>query len=426
MEQYYADLVWLINGYLFVLAGLLSVAIIITVVVKQIIEKNRYKNLAAIVSGLRNLSVADNKSIINGCVTLIKESTTSEFFEVAKHMEAILPDKFLKQINDCICSSGKAAEIENIAIKSKNKWRRIEAIILLGYLKAPAALSILKKAVADRDEDVAYFSILSLGNIKTPESANILLKAIKSSPFGGYKIASILEHFPREIMDTLIKKIDDPDAGIRLWAIRIISRFRPKEYIKKISGLALDDSTDIRAAACDCLAEIPEEESKATVIKLLHDPVWFVRMHAARALEKIMGPRCMSHVADLIKEDNPFLKEAVKNIMAKHIESALPYIEKFLNHEDQGIKNACLEALQLSGYLNKILEGCVSGEKEARDKALGFLKSIVESGGHFGLESSLRQHPQDLQRKMLDSIAAIDKNKAEHIEKRIKGYNVDE
>lgn len=426
MENYLAELVLVIDYTLFLIALSLSFLGIIHIVIKESIEKRRQAGLKKIILNLQRLTVNGKELITDGCVSLMRKATHAEVLGIAKYgKEKILPEMFSQKFGECIDISGKISQIEQLAERPKNKWRRIEAIITLGYLNPPNALSILKRTLLDRDEDVAYFSMLGLGRIKSAGSAHALLEAIKMRIFSGYKIASVLETFPPNVVEQLIQATQDPDPVLRFWAIKLLLRFKARQYADEISALTKDKLPDIRAAACECLGEIGQESVRAAAKACLHDSEWYVKIHAIRSLEKIFGPDSIPDLANFIKDANWLIQETVKKIMMKHIEQALPYLKKLLHDDDQNVKNSCLEILDGSGYTNRILQDIISENSGARDNALQLLKAMLSAGAHFGLERFLSEYPPDTYAKILNVIAAIDKEKAEHIDKKIKGEIVE-
>ena len=155
------------------------------------------------------------------------------------------------------------------------KWKRVTAIITLGYINAPSSLAILEKTILDKDEDISYYSMLSLGQIKNNVSAEILLDFLEKRVYSGYKIVSVLENFPSTIVDEVIKKTGSNDPITRFWAIKLLTKFKPKEYMKKIEEFTRDKSPDVRAAACEFLGELGLSEVKESLLRCLNDKRWF-------------------------------------------------------------------------------------------------------------------------------------------------------
>lgn len=421
MEEYYVGLIHTIDGILIVLTVFLIITIIIYALINKWVVGRRYQRLSHIVADLQKLAFKDNTIVLNECALLIKNTTSFELFHVLKRQRDNPSGIFLEQFKECINNSVKVPEIEKVAMRSINKWRRIEAIIMLGYLNSAHALDILTQSIHSRDRDIAYFSLVSLGYIRNKESAGILLANINNKGFSSYKIASMLENFPADIVEVLINALDDSNENVRLWSIRILSRFKPKECAKRISDFTIDPSADIRAAACACLGEIATGSFKEAVQKCLNDNIWYVRLQAVIALEKMLGVKCITDIAPLLKDRHWFLRERVKEIMIKYFSESLAFIKRFVLEEDQDVKQSCVEIMDRSGFRNKILSDLVLEDTKAREEANVWLETMIKAGAHFGLEGILSKYSLDMRQRVLNSIAAVDKDKAEHIAKKLKG-----
>lgn len=320
--NYYTDLIWVIDRILLVLSLLLSIAIVIYAAIRDIILDKRSYNLSVIKQSLHNLSLAGRQTMKSAYPDILNKSTPRQFFSIAKDKEFVLLKDIESDFSDYFIASGKAAEVERIAMKSKNKWQRVRAIVSLGYTNSPNAVEIFKGTILDKDEDISYFSMLALGQIKNELSARILLDFLGKHRFSGYKIVSFLEFFPPSIVDEAIKTAESKDPLVRFWAIKLLSKFKPKQYLNKILDLSKDESADVRAAACECLAELGERQSKDVLTECLKDTVWFVRMHAVRALDKVVGKDCISEIKSLINDEFWLVRDSVEKILKEYNKDA--------------------------------------------------------------------------------------------------------
>ena len=390
------------------------------VIVKGYLENRRKRFLLAIKTNVHSLAISGQKPSGETCPT-VSAKTPEQFLDVEMDREELLFDEPEKQfIKECFVTSDKILAIQTIAKNSKNKWRRIEAVLSLGYAEDLSSLDIIKEALYDRDDDVAYFSMLALGLIKNVKSAKILLDYLKKNIFRASKIASILEAFPVSITDEVIKLTDDPDASVRFWAIKLISKLNPKAYTGKVEELTRDPSADVRSAACECLGKIGHKEAKASLLKCLKDSAWYVRMQAVRALSTILGEEAIPDIAGLMKDDSVLVKDSVKTAMSGHIETSRPFIEKILSGQGELIKKEAIEALEISGYMTKVLHDLISEDNKRREASTSLLRAVIKASAHSGVESALDDFTGNMQDRILTAIKDIDKPFAEHMEKKLK------
>lgn len=374
---------------------------------------------------LENMASSRVGSLKDKCDMLVEKIDPLEITQFLRNRELVLSQGAQQEFLACFVAEGKVAEIEKIARESRGKWRRIQAIIGLGYSRYATSLAILQDALGDKDEDVSYFSMIALGHVKTVPAAKILLEFLRKHTSSGYKIASLLEAFPVLIAEEAIKVTRDADPQVRFWAIKILSRLNPADHAKRIMELADDGSDDVRAAACECLGETHLLQAKDILIKRLKDKAWFVRMHAVRALSKILKAECIPQVMEALRDENWLVRDSVKKAIADNIESALPVIEELMREGSPSIRNDCVDALEDSGYLVKLIDDIISQGAEKRQLNVRLLKGLVSASAHSGLESVIKELGEERQKAILKIIADMDGNLAQHIEKIIQGKAVE-
>lgn len=411
MYNYHADLIWAIDRvllYAVVTGGLF-------IIIYAVIQECRWNKRRASLLNLKKVlyeAVLAGKTFSEPCcgVTQLLDVITNRnrelvFFNGAEQ----------KLIKDYFCGSQKITELERLALKSGKKWRRIECILGLGYLQESSVLKTLRKAIHSKDQDIAYFSMLAIGQIKTVDSAGVLLEFLKKNETSRFKVASMLESFPAGAADEVVKLLNEKQAQVRFWALKIISKFKPKHYLREIEALISDESADVRAAVCECLGQIGEKEAKNKLYGCLKDDSWLVRVNAIKALEMILGNDCLPLVINLINDGSLLVIDAVKGVMAMHIEASLPYIRKFFSGDDALAKRTSIEALEISGYVAVIFKHILSGPDNDRHASIGILEGMIKSGARFGFRTALDNLDVDSRGKVLKVINTIDTRLAEEL-----------
>jgi len=401
MHNYHTDLVLIIDKVLLFFSLLLALVIVLYAIAKERYWGRRRRILLKIKKDVYEAVLAGKKDIKSASL-----ATPGEFLDVLTNRNreiVFFNEAEQKLFRDSFLAAQKIGKLEHVVLKSRNKWRRIEAILCLGYAQDPLALKSLHKAVFDKDEDVVYFSMLALGQIRTIESARILLAALKKNEFARFKIASILEGFPAEVAEQVGNLLEDKIPAVRLWAIKILSKFKSGRFIKEIEELTRDKSEEVRSAACECFGELGKKEAKDALSRCLKDDAWVVRVSAVKALVQIFGKDCFAEVVPLINDGSLSVIDALKDIMAAHIEAALPYIEDFLYGEDGIAKRTAVEALEASGYVTKIFEHILRGGDKEKNLALKLLGGLLKSKARFGIEASLMDFDEE-ERKNLSGV----------------------
>jgi hypothetical protein len=424
MYSYHADLIWTVDKillYLVILAGLFTIFYSLA---KEYRWKRRSRALLNIKRNIYELALSGKKTDDNICLPIASEITPQQFLDVATNRNretAFFNEAEQNILKSCFVSVEKSSAIEKIAASSWNKWRRVEAILTLGYAQGHSSVNILKKTINDRDPDIAYFSIIALGQIKNISSAKILLNFVKKRSSCRYRIFSFLESFPHEIADEVIGLANSLDQEVRGWAIRLISRLKASQYSQKVEELTKDKSSQVRAAACDCLGEFGRKGPASTLVRCLTDDSWMVRVSAVKALFKVLGKEGLSEIMARINDGSLSVIESVKALISGNIETCLPYVEKFLYGDDEMARRVSVESLEASGYIAQLLKDVLTGQEKDKDTAGRLLKGLIISRAYAGLEVSLSSLPADEQRKLLDIIRKIDEPAAGILEKNIAG-----
>lgn len=424
MYNYHTGLIWTIDIALAGAVIVLIAAIIFYAAFREYVWKVRIRALLDIKKHLYELALSGKRPGENTTPPFIARATARQFLDVQTNRnmgEVFFNDSEKDLFKEYFIAPGRVSSLERVAARAFDKWRRIEAIMVLGYAATASSANTLKKTVLGKDEDVAYFSSIALGQIKTPASARALLAFLKSKPLYRHKIVSILENFPSEISEDVVKLVKDKDPQVRLWAIRLLSKIAPGRYLKEIIQNTLDDSGEVRAAACECLGRSAAPEARGPLVKCLEDDDWLVRVNTVKALSALLGDKCIPEIISLINDPSLSVIDSVKAAITAHIEPALPYIKKFFEGRDELAKKVSVEALGNSGYIIKLLQYTMSSNEKEKAASIDLLKSMIESHAHFGIETAVAGFGEDKRKKLLEIISGIDRDFAEHVDKKVKG-----
>ena len=408
MNILYAEIFWMMDKALLYFSFALAGVIFIYVVVKARAQEQHQKMLADLQTLIQTLDTVSPKTVHDACRPFIEKTSFRRFFEFTKSIESIFPGNPEYFLKDCVADSRKIKEALKAAARSRNKWRRIESIIVVGYTNPSSALAVLKKNLSDTDEDIVYFSMVAVSKIHTRESIAILFNCLSSRRFSGYRIVSLLEQFPADMADEFLHAVSHEDSLVRFWALKLLGKFKPAQCAQTVEKLVTDSSPDVRAAACECLGIVGAQSSVSVILEVLDDSVWFVRMHAVRALYAISGAGCVPHVLSLINDNSWPVREEIKKIMSKNIEASLSYIETCLTVSDEMAKKYCIDALIDSGYVPTMLKDTLCDDTVRTSRAQRLLELLVRSGIYFGLKKSLDDFPSDERGRLIDVVRKFD------------------
>jgi hypothetical protein len=266
----------------------------------------------------------------------------------------------------------------------------------LGRIGDPSAIEPLTDLLNHEKSEVATVAFRALCRIGTNnalrhvlaslpnllENKNITVKAIQTSlllfkPWAGDSllqyartidhseilalILEILLTFPvnREITELALTMISHPDPEVRAKALRVIAR------------------NGIDAASYD---------SKA-FLKLLSDPVWFVRLQAAKTIGKIKCDNFIEMLKKLALDERWQVRDAATLSLVELGDASLDTFLALLETPDRYAKESISEEIQRTGFVQNLIEYLGGSDIERKDKA----KHILTSMHKVGFSTPLRE-----------------------------------
>ena len=353
MYNYFTDIVISVDSYLLCLFFLMTAVILLHIFIADRAEEKRRSSLLNIKRNVYELILSDGEGKPATCPVL--DFTPQQFLDVETNRikEAVFFNKAEQDaFRDCFVTPEKIEKVAGIALKSGNKWRRIEALMSLGYMGASGKLELLRKFLFNRDEDVSYFSMMALGLIKNGASARVLLEFLRKNAMSRRKVISMLESFEDAAYEAA-PLLKDRDGQVRFWVLKLLSRVKSEKYLKAIEALTADKNYEVRAAACECLGVSGRVETREFIIKCLKDDVWLVRGAAIRALSELLGDKCIPDILFMTKDNSLSVLSILTEITAKHIGAAQGFIERSMQGDDPIAKRIAAEAEGLAGYISK-------------------------------------------------------------------------
>jgi HEAT repeat protein len=410
--NYYSDIVWVVDAALACIILITVSAIIAYALLKDREWERRRRALLGIKKGVYEMVLAGRDPGEATCQLFSSSITPQQFIDIVTNRSKTAvffnesEQDFLK---NCFIGPEQIKRLERIALGASNKWRKIEAILCLGYTQRPESAAALAKTLLSRDTDIAYFSAVSLGQIRTAGSARALLGCLKKRRLNSYKIMSILSAFPAEAAGDIAKLALDRDAAVRERAATLLSKFDAAPYLETVKKLAVDRSPDVRAAACDCLAACGKDNAEARDLLdgLARDDHWMVRARAVRALGRLCGGACLGGIIGLVNDASWSVVDAVRDVMTANIAAAVPYMEKILEGGYDVAKRCCVTALEASGYLVKALKEA-AGPEGAR--ALKLLSAVARAGYASVMASAAASLEPPQRQKALEVLGRLGKD----------------
>jgi HEAT repeat protein len=234
---------------------------------------------------------------------------------------------------------------------SRFKWRRARAIRVLGRLAPPRATPILLRAVYDADPDIRHFAASAVSRIRTPDAERVLMEMLgRGAEYLSYRIAAMFAEEGVADRQALLGKLRSGDSSERRWAAEVLAGLKDYDAVPALLVLLEDEDADARAAGAKALGALGRERDAGRIGALLEsDPVWFVRVQAARALGEILSPDSVALLCAGLRDESWWVRRRCLDSLAAFGEEALPALREVLRWEDRFARESAVEALERLG-----------------------------------------------------------------------------
>lgn len=260
-----------------------------------------------------------------------------------------------------------------------DKWRRLAALRILSLAGAKIAKPELARALHDKDPDVIGGAVAILGGRDDADSARMLVNALREGRYSRSRIAAQLDAFRTPITDLLRPLLDDPDPGVRQWGATLLGRYADPEIELELATLIVDDDPQVRSAVIKSLSANSSRLAAPAAVTALGDPIWFVRVHAARALGRLGKAELAPEIVALLADPQWWVRSAAKESLQELGAPAEPAVLHALKSDDVFVRNGAAEVLQNMGVVDDLMQRLEHSPED--ELALRTLRSIFQGGG---------------------------------------------
>ena len=301
----------------------------------------------------------------------------------------------------------------------RDKWRRMAALRIVFELEggesvsgrslasSGQAMNLLAKAVKEPDADVASTAFALLGRSTDPQAVEILIASLREHRHPASRIAAHLERSPQQIATPLRSLLYDTDPLVRSWAATLFAQTAESTDVEPdLVELANDADSRVRKAAVLALGRVGNRLAAATARRLLHDPVPYVRAHAARAIADLDRVEMASDVALLLGDADWWVRQAAKQSLETLGSEVWPVLVHALDHHDRFVRNGAAEVIQNLGILDTLIVMEAATDRPS-EKKIDLLRRIATAGGARLTDSLLERTGPTLGPRMRELLNSI-------------------
>jgi HEAT repeat protein len=273
----------------------------------------------------------------------------------------------------------------------------------LGRVFHQPSWTVLVKALKDSNSEVQAAALRALVRIREPKSFPFLIELIRASVCraaspSDRELTAALARFPSGLAYQLLPLLRDSGPRLRLLAgnvlcgmARVESRkhsgftpdqFGPEVVTSLLTQLPEDKNPDVRAVAADLLGYFRHEERASdTLVRLLEDSEWYVRLHAARALGKHPVGKWALAVSACLTDSRWQVREAAARALASYGNAGMLYlIDVLLTTNDGYAREQILEQLELSGMLGEMISSYAEPGNAIETRVLDAVENMDRRG----------------------------------------------
>jgi HEAT repeat protein len=233
------------------------------------------------------------------------------------------------------------------------RWRRASALTRLARAHHPATPRLLRRLLAEPDARVSAAAIRALGDLGDHWAVDVLLRAMCDGNAPRSRIATELERLAPLPGPRLLELLRHWNPAVRFWGATLLGPY-PTLGETQLLTVSRDHDPDVRAAAVETLGTRSGGAVEAALLARLEDPVWFVRVHAARSAGHVVGAPAAAAIAALLPDSRWWVRTAAKDALRGIGAPAIPALLALLGHEDGFARNGAAEVLQDLGFVDEL------------------------------------------------------------------------
>ena len=293
----------------------------------------------------------------------------------------------------------------NIIVKSS-------AAEKLGRMRCEASTGKLVPLLDERNGEIVPVTVRALSKIGTLEALEAVLVRLPdlySRSFVSRKsIESSLRNFGPAAVSDLVRYGDQyVDPVSRASVLEVLGVLGTSEALPFAFRNLDHGDSEVRAKALKVIgaagAGLPPGE-KDRAVALLADPVWFVRLQAAKALGTLGHDKAEPVLAKRLLDDNWQVRNAAATALVKTSGNAIGIFLDTLGTTDRYAKESVCEEIQKTDFVYRLIDNLESPGRETYGKSREILKIMASLGYGTPLREYLERGADDRIRRELTLI----------------------
>lgn len=315
---------------------------------------------------------------------------------------------------EAVTRIGKAAVPILISIlKEDDPGLALEAIIVLGRIKDPAAVEPIAALLGHRFAILRSHAAESLGHIGDAKSATALIRTLgdPDAVVRAHAAAALQKLGDKRAVPALTKLLEDDDLDVCCRAAVAIGELGGAEAAAPLLPLLERAEPELREAAADALGKLGNEIAAQPLTLLFHDAEEAVRLKAVSAFRKFRSATSAAPLLTLLDDGNTQIRQRAVDALGEigNLGSLDRLLVTLRSDSAVEVRMAAAKALGLlrSPRALKALEESLDDDLTVRCRAITALGDIGDASCLPALLAMLRDPTPEVRYHASQSLGAI-------------------
>jgi hypothetical protein len=297
-------------------------------------------------------------------------------------------------------------------VDHRNIIAKSSAAEKLGRMRCEASTGKLAPLLDELNREIVPVAVRALSKIGTLEALEAVLDRLPGlysrSLVSKKSIESSLRNFGPTAVPDLVRygeRYDDPVS--RASVLEVLGTLGAPEALPFAFRNLDHKDSEVRAKAVKAIGAagggLPPGEMDR-VAALLDDPVWFVRLQAAKVLGNLRHDKAVPHLAKRLMDGNWQVRNAAATALVLTSDNAIGIFLDTLGSTDRYAKESVCEEIQKTGFVYRLIDNLDSPGRESYGKSREILNIMASLGYGTPLREYLNSGADDRVRKELTLI----------------------
>jgi HEAT repeat protein len=339
-------------------------------------------------------------------------SRSAEWYAVEHVLFGLLADRGYESAGIALLDKLGYGSYYERKLGNRNVIARSSAVEKLGRMRSRASTGKLVPLLDGQNAEIVPVTVRALSKIGTREALEAVLDRLPDlysrSLVSKKSIESSLWNFGPAAAPELVRygeRYGDPVS--RASVLQVLSVLGAPEALPFAFRNLDHGDSEVRAKALKVIGaaggDLPPGE-KDRVLALLGDPVWFVRLQAAKALGTLGHDKAVPLLAKRLVDDNWQVRNAAATALVLTSDNPSGIFLHTLGATDRYAKESLCEEIQKTGYVYRLMNNLDSPGRDTYEKSREILKIMASLGYGTPLREYLRSGGDDRIRKELTLI----------------------